>query len=295
MKLRSCSPYAAVAVLGSSLSACGPTEHYAYIGLVFTEPESDQRIVNAPVEYVTATEADVGSMNPEAYLDLHARSAGMTDDRGECMIWIQALESGPIWDRSGQMDDHLLIRTVVDGVAETLVVKSGTGSGFLRWAGAESVGERVAVRAEFVDFSGGVDGPIPTQERSGLSRVTLEIVDTETGDPIVGAEVEFLTVSNSGIGDVDPDDYIDDHGTRVGRTNGVGMLDVRVITRIAAHRSCNHGIVDDLWIVRVDLGDRQETVVLRDPGALGMSRFFGFEQGIGDTLTITTPFGECFE
>jgi len=291
--------YLLLAACTLPLASCGPTEDFAYMSLAATDPENGDPIVGASIEYVPVTEQMLGDMSADEYLDEHGRSAGITNEHGEFQIWIRAIFTRRLLERSSFLENQWLIRIVVDGQPETLVLRSDRSpseTGFFSWVGAEATAERTVVRVRTIDNTNGIDGPIPSVERTGWSRITLQIVETTTGDPTTGAEVEFVTVSDEAIGDRGADDYIEEHGSSVGRTNGAGRLDVQLFTTIPPYRSCGFGIVDDQWIVRVDLGGRLETVVLRDTyHDVGPATLFTVDEGVGDTLTITTPFGDCFE
>jgi hypothetical protein len=280
------------------LASCDPTEDFAYMFLSATDPETGDPVVGASVEYVPVTEEMLSGMSGDEYLDEHGRSAGATDERGEFEIWTRAIFTTRLLERSSFLENQCLIRIVVDGQPETLVLRSNrppSETGFFSWLGAEATGERVLVRLSGVDNTNGVDAPIPSHERSGWSRRTLEIVATATGQPVSGTQVDFVTVPDETIQDRSPEDYIAEHGFTEGRTNRLGQVEVRVFTTIPAYRSCGFSLVDDQWIVRVDLGDRLETVVLRESRNVGPASLFSVDEGVGESLTITTPFGDCFE
>lgn len=113
------------------------------------------------------------------------------------------------------------------------------------------------------------------------------VTDAGTGEPVIDAGVEWVATNSSKLGNSSYDDYLDDHGRPIGRTDEYGGILIPVCGQSEALDFVNSRFTtsNDITLLRITDGDHSEVVVVRtERESVG--------QGLPEILSIeSTIFG----
>ena len=283
------------------------------------DAETGEPLVGAEVTWAATSDEVLAGRSYSDYLAEFGRTIGFTTETGGIVV--------PFCGQSQPLDlvnlrfttvNDLTLLGVADGERSCMVaVRTETfseGQQLPRILEVESPGLEVSLSGWLCQSDPTVDDLIPPEEREGNSRVTLMLVlrsddasppnidevywpSEPPGEVVSGVPVEFATMSAAELGDRSPDDYLDEFGRVIGRTDSDGQIDVQVHTVVPAYSQCGRGLVDDRWLVRVQVGEDHYTVEMQPEGAPETSRFFHFTSAVfqnpDHNLTVYTPYADC--
>lgn len=119
----------------------------------------------------------------------------------------------------------------------------------------------------------------------------LHFVETVSNSPIGNTCIQFATAQS--LEGRSPEEYLDSHPVYEGTTDSGGNVRVRLpITTSHLLQSATHGVVNPIWIVRLKLAERSETIVFErqsdahDDSDLLFMNIGDFSPSAGETITV---------
>ncbi len=119
------------------------------------------------------------------------------------------------------------------------------------------------------------------------AEVWIEVTDTESGEPIAGASVEFVAIED--VNDQTADDILNEKGRLLESTSPGGCVDgedVITTTHVDFLQICQRW--PKYWLVRIAIADRMETLTLETFG--GSCGVTVVSESTGETIRVRATF-----